>query len=95
MLQKNLYLTRNIRFILFLQDVKFFKDMSDVRGTKFGQCRTKGGRGSKNQCFCRTLFVDGPLLVKLQTITKEIYYYPVIKEWEDKSHDIFIFVLVF
>ena len=47
MLQKRLYLTRNIRFIPFLQDVKFFKDMSDVRGKeegfpKFGQCRTKG-----------------------------------------------------
>ena len=51
MLQKNLYLTRNIRFILFLQDVKFFKDMSDVRGTKFGQCRTKGGGDLKINVF--------------------------------------------
>ena len=48
MLQKSLYLTINIRFILFLQDVKFFKGMSNVRGRgerfpKFRQCQTKGG----------------------------------------------------
>ena len=66
MLQKSLYLTRNILFIylFFARCEVFFKDMLDIRGRgegfpKFRQCCTKGGGGFENRCFCQTSFVDG------------------------------------
>ena len=68
MLQKSLYLTRNIRIIFLLQDVKFFLKICRMSGggERGFLIRTisgwkGGGEGSENQCFCRTSFLDEPL----------------------------------
>ena len=65
MLQRSLYLTRNIRFILFSRMWSFFRDMSDVRGRgegfpKFGQFRSRRGEGTWKLMFYSDIFYRWP-----------------------------------